>query len=811
MPIKRINFSEQMETRDDTLNKDALMVNCFADNKSKKPCVMKRFGTNIQTSLTAGEGQGLFTLGASNYAIISDLIYRFDGATFSYPAPSPNGLPYQSVLAPNSSEIVLKTNGGLYVFDGSTVTPVPAFGSVANITMLAAGTNGIPGTYAMTFTGGSGASAAGTYTIGADGTITSTTMTVNGTGYQTSAPTVTFPLGVPTSSVTFTLANPCIVGWTGHNLQVGTPITFTSSEALPFGITAGTTYYVISAGLTANSFEISLTNGGSAVSTIAPTSTVTIDIATPCVIYWAAHGLAVGNAIVLSTTGALPTGLTAGTAYFIIAAGFGTGEFQISATVGGAAINTGGSQSGTQTATGTQAGVQTASGSLNAVGQANISAYPAVTVPGIVYLDGAYYVMDAQCNIWGSNINDPMTWTQLNYIIANGIAGTGVALNIISNYLVALKSLSTEFFYDAANPPPGSALSVVPNQLIRKGCADAGSIAQIDDTIIMVTTSEQRGMRVEMFNGLSLAPISTPSVDRVINRAEISAQDVYAYGIRIQGHTFYVLTIKQVGATLVYDLGTKLWQDWSTVTQQAPESVTALVSANGIATATVTSHGYNDGDPVIISGAVQTAYNGQFNISYVDANTFTYPVAGTPVTPATGTITATGYTDGIFPYSNYGTIVNLCTTNTAVCSDAVADCAVCDNSTNSLPNQNSGDILQHETNGQIHFANPDAYNDVAGPIDLLIRTGILDGETTDRKHVSRMEVIGDKVSSNAYIRYTDDDYNTFCGYRPVALAQPRSMVRRGGSTRRRAFDIRHTDNVPLRLESLEVDIDVGEE
>jgi hypothetical protein len=120
-------------------------------------------------------------------------------------------------------------------------------------------------------------------------------------------------------------------------------------------------------------------------------------------------------------------------------------------------------------------------------------------------------------------------------------------------------------------------------------------------------------------------------------------------------------------------------------------------------------------------------------------------------------------------------------------------------------------VLQHESNGQIHFANPDAYSDVSGPIDVLIRTGILDGETTDRKHISRMEVIGDKVSSNAYIRYTDDDYNTFCGYRPVALAQPRSIVRRGGSTRRRAFDIRHTDNVPLRLESLEIDIDVGEE
>ena len=81
------------------------------------------------------------------------------------------------------------------------------------------------------------------------------------------------------------------------------------------------------------------------------TSTVTISNATPAVVTWAAHGLYVGSCAVLTTDGALPTGFTAGTRYYIIAAGFAAGEFQLSATPEGAAINTSDAGSGTHTAT----------------------------------------------------------------------------------------------------------------------------------------------------------------------------------------------------------------------------------------------------------------------------------------------------------------------------------------------------------------------------------------------------------------------------------------------------------------------------
>lgn len=78
-------------------------------------------------------------------------------------------------------------------------------------------------------------------------------------------------------------------------------------------------------------------------------ATVTMTIAAPGVVTWNNHGLANGHPIIFTTTGVLPTGLTAGTTYYVVSGAANT--FQVAATVGGASITTSGSQSGTHTCT----------------------------------------------------------------------------------------------------------------------------------------------------------------------------------------------------------------------------------------------------------------------------------------------------------------------------------------------------------------------------------------------------------------------------------------------------------------------------
>lgn len=75
----------------------------------------------------------------------------------------------------------------------------------------------------------------------------------------------------------------------------------------------------------------------------------TVTIASPGVWTKASHGLSNGDPVVLSTTGALPTGYVAGTTYYVVNQTANT--FSLAATVGGLAINTSGAQSGTHTIT----------------------------------------------------------------------------------------------------------------------------------------------------------------------------------------------------------------------------------------------------------------------------------------------------------------------------------------------------------------------------------------------------------------------------------------------------------------------------
>jgi hypothetical protein len=79
---------------------------------------------------------------------------------------------------------------------------------------------------------------------------------------------------------------------------------------------------------------------------------ITLSIASPAVCTYinsANHGFSGNEQIIFSTTGALPTGITAGTPYYVLATGLTSSTFRFAATPGGAAINTSGSQSGTHT------------------------------------------------------------------------------------------------------------------------------------------------------------------------------------------------------------------------------------------------------------------------------------------------------------------------------------------------------------------------------------------------------------------------------------------------------------------------------
>lgn len=89
----------------------------------------------------------------------------------------------------------------------------------------------------------------------------------------------------------------------------------------------------------------------------APESVVTISVAAPGVVAWVGHGLLAGQPVIFTNEGgAVPTGLTAGTVYYVIAAGLTADAFSVAATPGGTGIETTGAGTGVNTATAPPAG-----------------------------------------------------------------------------------------------------------------------------------------------------------------------------------------------------------------------------------------------------------------------------------------------------------------------------------------------------------------------------------------------------------------------------------------------------------------------
>src|SRR3990167_4363359 len=74
-------------------------------------------------------------------------------------------------------------------------------------------------------------------------------------------------------------------------------------------------------------------------------NTFTITIASPGVVSLTAHGFTAGDTVMLETDGALPTGLSIDTLYYVVET-VAANTFSLAATKGGTAINTSGSQSG---------------------------------------------------------------------------------------------------------------------------------------------------------------------------------------------------------------------------------------------------------------------------------------------------------------------------------------------------------------------------------------------------------------------------------------------------------------------------------
>ena len=204
--------------------------------------------------------------------------------------------------------------------------------------------------------------------------------------------------------------------------------------------------------------------------------------------------------------------------------------------------------------------------------------FPTSFKKGWAYLDGTTYIIEPSAHILGSDINTPADWDALNDILAQIEPDQAVGLSKQLVYVIAFKQWTTEIFYDAGNAS-GSPLGRVEGAKVNYGCVSEDSPRDLDGVLFWVGSTRTGSPQVLMMDNLKAQIISTPAIERLLEQADYSI--VYTWVLKLDGHRFYILTVKNENLTLVYDLDERMWAQWTDVNGNYLPIVDSCVTTSG--------------------------------------------------------------------------------------------------------------------------------------------------------------------------------------------------------------------------------------
>ena len=202
------------------------------------------------------------------------------------------------------------------------------------------------------------------------------------------------------------------------------------------------------------------------------------------------------------------------------------------------------------------------------VGEYRTDAPPQKHQPSLAFLDGYVFLVlkktdgTNSADVYNSDLDNPYSWNPVSYITAEQFPDNATALARQNNMLVVFGDASTEFFYDNANLD-GSPISRNTSYTLQSGIAAPRAIYQNEKFCIFVGQSQSGGRAVWLLDGFTPHKISDEYIERIIDAEGTSIVNATGFGLRTNGHLFYVLNLTNV--SLVYDLEEQMWHQWTGV------------------------------------------------------------------------------------------------------------------------------------------------------------------------------------------------------------------------------------------------------
>jgi hypothetical protein len=286
---------------------------------------------------------------------------------------------------------------------------------------------------------------------------------------------------------------------------------------------------------------------------------VTVSIASPAVVSWQNHRLPVGASFQFTTDGDLPTGITADTTYYVISAGYGQNSFEFSATSGGSAVNTSGTQDGNHTVTRTMPTYQigiVSDGACYCIEDDNlifVGWLPTDEAPNaITNLANRFVISYPGGRNFYSELNDLLSGSSLNYFTAESRPDGMVRAIAVGGDLFLGGTETGEIYQPTgdSNAPFGR----LSGTFVQKGVGARDSMVIFDNALHWLAND---GI-VYRLSGYQPVRVSTHFVERRI-AAVADITTICGFVDITDGHSFYVLTCD--AWTLVYDAATQSWAE----------------------------------------------------------------------------------------------------------------------------------------------------------------------------------------------------------------------------------------------------------
>ena len=177
----------------------------------------------------------------------------------------------------------------------------------------------------------------------------------------------------------------------------------------------------------------------------------------------------------------------------------------------------------------------------------------------VTYQDGYFIVVkDGSQDFYISAINNGTSWGALDFAAAESSPDNLISLISDNGNLWLFGNRSTEVYQNtgaAAFP-----FERINGAVIQTGCAAAFTVKKFDSSIAWLGVDEQGRGVVWQAQGYGVKRLSTRAIERRINEA-LDFTDSYAWVYQQEGSLFYVLQIKGLDSSLVYDASTGEWHE----------------------------------------------------------------------------------------------------------------------------------------------------------------------------------------------------------------------------------------------------------